>query len=132
MIKPRELRLGNIVCDGEYDWVIIAALSPFSTNELTVCVNEVDYGDRKFKDINPVPLTKEWIVERFGYDTTNYGEILLIDSEGYPDIDLTINDELEIWAAGNEYRITKPIKYVHTFQNIMFDLKGEELKIKTK
>ena len=131
-MKKNELRIGNYVKDMDYDYVTIAGIHPESTNELTVCINDCDVGDRLFKDVEGIPLTEEWLI-KFGFKQGNsmnfYWNKLIRDN-----INISIDpDDGEVWVCDifdNESIILTEIKYVHQLQNLYFALTGKELTIK--
>ena len=59
----KELRIGNYVTDGLYEYVTIGGIHPHSSNEITICINGCDYGDRVLKEIEPILTSKEWLVK---------------------------------------------------------------------
>lgn len=111
MIDPRELRIGNYVkSKNQPDGFYIDAYS------ILRC-------DRLVGDYEPIPLT-EVIVKKLGSFFT-FGDNFtcrLRPTEGS-----VYKVTIEEYSEG-EYDLPH-IKYLHQYQNLYFDLKGEELTI---
>lgn len=141
MIKASELRIGNAV---EYlksiCWVteiyIKHKINDFeikkedSAQEKINKLNQYIYGAIDvdsdddiitplscYKDVNPIPLTKDWLL---GFGFEKEGEVvgrLQLDTDfGISLIDFN--------------NLPEHCKYVHQFQNLHFVLTGEEIEIK--
>ncbi len=115
-MKANELRKENsvyLICEGhegEPDIVVWGIM-------------DYEFYSNRMEDIEPIPLTEEWLL-KFGFEKTWYGvEDALIElqktEKGYI---LSINC--------NEYTEGKEFYYVHQLQNLYFALTGEELTIK--
>jgi len=120
-MKANELRIGNLV-DGQpftFDIQEIESLgvgSAFFKN-----------GGLEYRNINPIPLTEEWLL-KFGFENRNgfnryeRGFIgVILDDNSCVDMHDTYN---EVWS------VLCLIKSVHQLQNLYFALTGEELTIK--
>lgn len=126
-MKANELRIGNLVyfkhCDYEYNIPrkINYTLKPNLVGLEKVSVNRIEYNN-----IEPIPLTEEWLL-KFGFNKD-------LDN----DLFLNINsNSFLVWQNNNiellDYENNKCIcfcKYVHTLQNLYFALTSEELTIK--
>ena len=129
-ISTSELRLGNLVYDGNYtkfpmqvetiskDYVYL----DFEGNEGDVyeCSNE---------EIKPIPITNELL--------KNLNMVIVLPAEppyfiNYIKFERVQNDNAIIPSTLiSEYETGSPaIKYVHQLQNMVFALSGEELEIK--
>ena len=127
-IKANELRIGNFI---EYDGRIFQ-IDTISNEFPTLNTDEFGIGVVDWNNIQPIPLTEEWLLNfGFGIDeeydntfidnTSLKNEIIRVSIDShYFTIDLFCGQVLEI----------PNIKYVHQLQNLYFALTGEELTIK--
>lgn len=138
MLEAIELRLGNLVVfeDSWFkdEWAIITCIQHH-------CVLIKNYhGTPLMKDIEPIPLTEEWL-KKFMFQKDNYGVF-----EKTKDNTNTSESEFELWmkkclvnndwvwnvCVGQDFaNLTElcNIKYVHQLQNLYFSLTGKELVI---
>lgn len=119
-MEARELRIGN--------WVNTMKGHRQCIDVMCDCVNFEDIERDIFDNIDPIPLTEEWLV-RFG---------IHIDGQSISLKSGTIG----VIQRGREgmfkYYLQSPfgmvhldsIKYVHQLQNLYFSLTGEELELK--
>lgn len=129
MIKANELRIGNLVYQYRYEKAQkentisqIRRTKVFFINGASEC----------FKDIDPIPLTEEWLL-RFGFNSKyksvhTHWNIKSFGIEQASDEDENGNSipvRQEFY-----YAFTIEIKYVHQLQNLYFALTGEELTLK--
>lgn len=121
MIKPNELRIGNLI---EYlveddfhgnEWMF----NKVDSEDILMCVKDNDYFNRFYR---PIPITPEILGKC--PQVTDFNEIVLKDSYG--------NNVYAQYDFGDmDFRIGKSwyrCEYLHHLQNIFFDLSGEELK----
>lgn len=113
----RELRMGNFVNN---DFIVSEILADCLTVQNT---NSNTITQLLYDDIEPTPLTKEWLV-KFGFGKS-------IARNWYS------NDQYAIEMCKNFIQfdvgyttITLDCMFVHQLQNIYFTLTGEELTIK--
>jgi hypothetical protein len=133
-LSANELRIGNYVnCINDF-------MNPFRIDELNIyrtgifkvgMGKDMDHHPATWmnEDIEPIPLTVDWLL-KFGNATKSY----------YPnEIDVCDNRFTFIWKESYKYWyvVTKEsmifltkIEFVHEYQNYIFALTGEELKIK--
>ena len=125
-----ELRIGNWINNTH-------SVTPFKVSELRekMCYykyNETTYNSR-YENIEPIPLTEEWLL-KFGFeDITGVDyllhisidfKLILIPVDGfYPQINKADD-------SGWQSISLNKINYVHELQNLYFALTGEELTIK--
>ena len=135
-MKANELRIGNWVnCiryskDGYY--TCVEGIGQFGIDpELGYdgLNTTIDYT-AGFNMIEPIPLTKDWLV-KFGFDQNN------VDIEKYDCKWYKFSFTLDYWNAQKFFVYgyiggNKTIKHVHQLQNLYFALTGEELEIKDK
>lgn len=126
MIDPTHLRIGNVIHQmddgiGSYDTIIEIQ------REYAICQ---DYGLMYWTFVNPIPLTPEWL-ERIELP------------EGFKE-DFEINTFknskgiiTDYWISKRTYCqecydtiIVSELKYLHTLQNVVHLLTGQELTIK--
>jgi hypothetical protein len=123
-MKANELRIGNYLLPGDH--FIVTAIRE---NGLIDMENpeypEDDYCTKGIEEIEPTPLTEEWLV-KFGFTIwkagwMNYqGQIYIKPVDGLVEIGDSWGDTIEV----------NNIEYVHQLQNLYFALTGEELTIK--
>ena len=115
MIEAHDLRIGNYV----------------STTDTLIPIHKIKAGDlvsitnghfkRLDLQINPIPLTQEWLI-KFGFEfLRRQGGTQGVFSNGL--IDLILSN------SGNIYYKIKILPYVHKLQNLYYALKDEELTI---
>lgn len=108
----------------------------YQLSQVVIWLNdEVGMKPVDVSELNPVPLTEEWLV-KFGLEVVDLikENKYLKDCVGFwPDnenfvyvIDLYGN-EMGDWGY-----VTKEIKYVHQLQNLYFALTGKELELNEK
>jgi len=116
-MKASELRIGNLV-------------NHIRKGVIVVGIMELDFVEKGVLDIEPIPLTEEWLV-RFGFEFEKYTEsiianksdLALLTMVGWKYFTFTTN----LGNGKNEY--CKDIIYVHQLQNLFYSITGEELTI---
>lgn len=134
-MEVNELRVGNFVNISE-DWY---RRNPhLSKTPKQIIVDSINYdgligksiyfanGYEIEDDLEPIPLTKEWLL-KFGFN------LITSDCESPSDWyfrhdNLTGSIDNLTWKYTHQNRLR--IEYVHQLQNIYFALTGEELTIK--
>ena len=116
-LRSNELRIGNHTSLG-YVYLI-------ENNNYYVINDECTSYKNTWAEINPIPLTEEWLVK--------FGLIRIGFNEDGNDI-YTKGMEADVWIikCGDVcwlYQYDYEIKYVHSLQNLYFALTGEELTI---
>ncbi len=123
-IKARELRIDNLVeHEGEF-YKIHSIAKVFPTlDTIRFGIGVIDWNN-----INPIPLTEEWLL-KMGFD-------LQYKSEMHSTYEI-MNGKFTYYFWYNDKRhylsflgINVVCNYVHTLQNIIHSLTGEELTIK--
>jgi hypothetical protein len=137
MIKPNELRIGNLL-DYEGQHLPVLAIdnerefTNTKTNELLKCSITIgQYDDNGFmwttngrwlKHFKPIPLTEDWLL-RLGFEVYEFdhkenqyrfGERLIV-----------IRDHIFC-----DYGTGVNLMFVHSLQNLFFALTGNELELK--
>jgi hypothetical protein len=132
-MKANELRIGNLLAwEDEPNRLLIVSEIGFNNRKNKWVRFENGDGsiiEDEFSQLNPIPLTEEWLV-KFGFEdrsrTTDLyfikGEFILGGSMNrlFP----SIHDEFGLNAFGIE------IEHVHQLQNLYFALTGVELELK--
>lgn len=131
-MNASELRIGNFVeltCEGHEDEPDLVIWG----------IEDYEYYDYRMNDINPIPITEEWLVKcgfvkdskieyLMGHINNTYTKSYLIigtyDNVFSPCVRMYDRDD---WAYYEE--IGENIKYLHQLQNLYFALTGEELTI---
>lgn len=120
-MTPNELRIGNFLTSKEWKGIGKVEGIEVIGDGFEIRVNGYvhTYEKDKYFDLNPIPLDQEW-AERFGFEKS---------TDWYRKGKHAIN-----FSASGLYEFCNiPIKnviYVHKFQNLFYELEGEELKFK--
>ena len=121
----RELRIGNILNNGEHYCVVIkidAIEEVIQTTKLK--------GSPSFFESTPikaVPLTDDWLT-KFGFNEVG-DKVVMVDSS-FHSIQIIQEGNVLLWDDSGDSISLNDIKYVHQLQNLYFALTGEELTIK--
>lgn len=134
-MKANELRLGNLIAFTSSDFGsgrsgdgIVSAIQ----ETLIVTTNGVALYPI---ELQPIPLTEEWLKEKFDCKITSEGIWNRIECN-YKDAEKSILPLFTLYHSitKKEFmyvvaaeRINKPFSSVHKLQNIHFEIKGEEL-----
>lgn len=124
MIKSNELREGNYVnVVGKNSFNITGIIQV--EDIISGCGINMHHDSfaHKLKDIQPIPLTEEWLI-KFGFDPCYFADGGKLSFYRINDSNFLLPDFTLVWFG------TK-IKYVHQLQNLYFALTGEELKTDT-
>ena len=116
-MEARELRIGNVTEQG--------VIKSFYENG-------VHFGFGKcaiFSQLNPIPLTEEWLL-RFGFEYDRDNLMILRKDVFEFYFDKVDKDGVNLYVKWEGIFLCGNIKYVHTLQNLYFALTGEELKLK--
>ncbi|GAB4165914.1 MAG: hypothetical protein Tsb0033_27850 [Winogradskyella sp.] len=144
MIQPQELRIGNYINIPKTNQdAFISAIN--GLGYLSVNNDFIGLGKLELKDIKPIPLTEQWLID-FGMEMpTNEDPIFEYGKAEYDDcfnhfkktsqslIDASFEyDGKEFWADSNGFwfkimHTYTHVEYVHQFQNLIFALTGKEL-----
>ncbi len=121
MIKANELRIGNLLTNflGE----------TFPVNSATIQAASVGYW--QFGEPQPIPLTEEWLLD-FGYKPTpNRSNQWRRRKCSYLEVLKDYDNQYKVGVDCPTYfqGVSKQIKYVHSLQNLVYALTGEELTI---
>jgi hypothetical protein len=99
------------------------------TARLSNCpVGHSGWADREYEDIEPIPLTPEWL-ERFGFSPDDNDESTCPSWSGHG-MTIEHNEEKENWSLSPLFGFWVSIPSVHHLQNLYLDLTGEQLTIK--
>ena len=133
MIEVRELRIGNYLksIDGKLICTTVKGFYGFPKNTGIINHNVVP---NDFEYLEPITLTEEWLL-RFGF------EIFKLNNGAY---EVNLNDFFTLrfipkdkwrvkdafYVDSNDDDIGIIIEYVHSLQNYVFALTGQELELK--
>lgn len=126
-----ELWINNEICADKYYYSVDVI---YGSGEIVLKLDAEDI-DFDIKDIQPIPLTEEWLL-KLGFeekgDNKEESYFLLygfhLENRANDKFSLNINKEdFGCWWI-DQY--LKELKYVHQLQNIFFCITGEELTIK--
>jgi len=132
MIDIKELRKGNLVrCLSHlpigYHPSYLPITEIFEIKEGYV---ETSGGSHRYRDIAPVPLTEEILLEAGGVASEN--NTILFTEEEAP-FSLSFQKDIDkFYLLVNGERHSVGIDSVHYFQNVYFFLKGKDIDMKLK
>lgn len=123
-MKSSKLRIGNITSMG-----IVYLIED---DIFRVKNNEGDTFKNTWADIQPIPLTEEWLL-KFGFNKRAVLSSVLYDMKN-PRFSIYLNPPIDKSNKWNILGIEKNIniQYVHQLQNIYFALTSEELILKSE
>ena len=124
-MKANELRIGNIVISTDMDGnTVYGCVRTLRKNDLSI-ENEVDGVGNVYVvyDFTPIPLTEDWLL-KFGFKRSSYNDSRYDFGEWH--IIFSKNDKPVFRVVG---RSIVYCEYLHTLQNLIFALTGEELTI---
>lgn len=131
MIEANELRKGNWVkCTAHLPIGYHSASLPFvRISEIKSLGVETDAGAHTYRDIAPIILTEELLINAGGQKTKD--DLILFVDFDTDTTPLSIFKGEDGFYMGNIItKVSMSIKSVHHFQNLYYILKGKEIKIK--
>ena len=128
-MRANELRIWNYVRFYATESIITAINNNDEENSY---VDVASYNDIPIEDLNPIPLTEEWLV-KFGFIKIKYLNEYFVQEIGYKFNDMILrygsfDGHRFYFDFANEKVIN--VKHVNQLQNLYFALTGEELTIK--
>ena len=146
MIKIADLRVGNFILEDENLISRVNGFTPYGDStrcdEEQGCLILIDvyrkegYIDSGFECesslCNPMPLTEDWLVNKFGFEVVTdreYGGYLSPEVNGQQ-IRIRVNTLGIHFYTPNKRAKPLYIDYVHELQNLIFVLTKTELSIK--
>ncbi len=126
-MKSTELRSGNLVNMGEY---LYQPLNAYNIYQLSLLEKGGTVADFYHK-ITPIELTEDWlkrlgcIEQRINSTKKNYWNK---EKDFSVDVEFSFSGNLYYYNVSKDRR--KPLIHVHKLQNLHYELKDEELKIK--
>lgn len=132
MIDSKELRKGNYIKCTVHLPVGYTKPKTFYTRITEIRENyvETESGIHKYSEINEIRLTEKILLDSGGKKISD-SEIIFGDksnNSNAPIISITM-DSNEFYLDENGEKFSVPIRNVHRFQNIYFDLTGKEVNI---
>lgn len=138
MIKPNEIRIGNLVTDEFYDsFKTIIVVD--SVNEKGINLHLQDDGnfpevartwiepEYTFDKLRVIPITEQILIE-FGFENKSIGIERIFKKNYFYWYSSLKKIVLEFDNGLNGYDFYTECEFVHQLQNLYFDLTGEELK----
>lgn len=132
-MEASEIRLSNLVNIGMKD--VNGQVISISKNEIHIKIDEFHYVKVKPSEVNPIPLTEEWLVkfggERGGKKGDDWNDKFF--KFKFNNLDLfscPISGVITLSRKDEDVRLDRYIEHVHTFQNLIYFLTGQELTIK--
>ena len=127
MIKPNELRLGNLLQDDNGNIMTVEELKV----DGLICrvIDREKYPLPQGWHCQPIPLTEEWLL-KFGFEhayTSSYPEYTRYCINSFSVSSWGKQKLICLGDFESEYDIE--IQHVHQLQNLYFALTGEELKL---
>lgn len=122
-MEVKELRIGNLLQWRNNNAECEVTPSLFQ--------NTYFWGHIEAKDIEPIPLTKEWLL-KCGFE----GRELSLDIVNIGFMEADVDTErvwigLSVGKYVEECNLLPDLHYVHQLQNLYFALTGQELELKT-
>lgn len=132
MIKANELRIGNYFIKDNCQDQITGIFHEMNGDDDFYYIQALDKLDYSLDSIDPVPLTKEWLI-KLGFET-NYDVHLFTASINYLQFKVQPKTLTFACIGKDLWRIKIGdleihINFVHELQNLFFVLTGEELEI---
>jgi len=141
-MKSTELRIGNLIQTEKYG-VKIEVKAIFGKYGLECGNSGNDYDDYSpdIKDVKPIPLTEEWLIN-FGFEAysthVNYIELQIKSNKPSNHVVIRYGLQRDYFNIFNhsecdftEMQYLTEVKFVHQLQNLFYCLSGgEELTIK--
>jgi hypothetical protein len=140
-METNELRIGNVLSDGKFRFVVESIEHDMLWGNLLECIKPdriedfYDEGVYHFdiKNVNGILLTEEWLL-KLGFKKRKFAYVLCNTNEIKDDYDIRVKftekkDEFYLNYGYHEQFIGY-YKYVHQLQNLYFILTGNELEIK--
>lgn len=131
-MEANELRVGNLVYYFDRTLPIpiqkIIAIETITEGGVNHLFAEEGLYEKEFKDLNPIPLTPEWL-EKFGFDED--GRTMSLDDDKYELCLERKGNEIWVICSSGYPQEIKKLEYVHEVQNVFSSLKGKELEIKS-
>ena len=114
-MEATELRIGNFIC----------TIAPCGVVDVKIVDADILYiAATRCNDLQPIPLTEEWLL-KFGFEYRNgYGYRL----NGFDFIVIKVADDIGFHF--NYYSFHVEIKHVHHLQNLYYAVKEKELTLK--
>lgn len=128
-MKANELRIGNYVLDINQSIVEVESITSYGIN-LTCDGNSV-YPDDEINHIKPIPLTEELfknLTSNFTKGQNKTGGIWVAFHNMH--LDLYWNEKDKYYYYHTNELQSKPILFVHRFQNLIYELSDIELTLK--
>jgi hypothetical protein len=137
MIKPTELRIGNSVSFKDIKGVTIygTIISLGTKNANIDFAGGMPYCIAPYGRIDPIPLTPE-LLEACGFELLYKGGAFMpaVMNKHFKEagmlIEVYADKEGKGWHFGNWFPDKIGVEYLHTMQNIIYLLTGEELTVK--
>jgi hypothetical protein len=121
-MEARDLRIGNLIYDYRGE---IVTINQIILNESFYFVGVKENHSRYlFDEIRPIPLTEEWLL-KFGCKKLNNVTYVTPEIKQHSTY-IRRCRKYYFYCALNNFR-SVDLRFVHTFQNFIFALTGEEL-----
>ena len=123
-MKATDFRIGNLV---SYDNRVFE-IDTLSEEMPTLNTIEFGIGVVGWKDIKPIKLTEQWLID-FGFSKSTAVDNLYVIQIEAGVLDLMPSDIIGYHVYIEDNWICR-IEYVHQLQNLYFALTGKELELK--
>jgi len=135
-MKATELRIGNNVSVEKDSFVVTGINQMFNDEPYEIQLKGSDdlFQDVGIEDINPIPLTKEWITKLGGnlYPDGCYLSVTNLKAELHFDFYDRTDEIVTTLKSSFSDLILDRIYFVHQLQNLYFALTGEELHLESQ
>ena len=120
-MRSNELRIGNLVKVDSNPFESVTQI--FKDGVVTDAYDVVN----SFKDLEPIPLTEEWLI-KFGFEKTS-DNMYWVQPDNFMYFELN-NFGIIATFPDSVADFGKRVNNVHSLQNLYFALTGEELTIR--
>ena len=140
-ITASELRIGNYI---QYitgiDSIVFNTVKEIHGDKVAISLKEYYDDDGEMccgqgfmgiDGIEPIPLTEEWLL-KFGWAKEEVYANTYVDNTSFRQAVLSYDINNKVFGIESDYDFIEidHIKYVHSFQNLIFALTGNELTLK--
>jgi hypothetical protein len=137
-MKAQELRLGNLIQDTIHPERQCKVFRLTSGNDFNITYQydkskELSYSKENIDALQPIPLTKEWLIMAGLSKVKSFDDSWLIGNFRLEPSSLCLHGYgFRIRISLTESVWLNDVDYVHQFQNLYFALTGTELTFKNK
>jgi len=126
MVKPIDLRIGNLVLDSNDKWCIVETISHQSVR-LSAMDSSYNFESKDISEIKPIPICSS-VLEKFGFTKYAIEQWCTDPLDFYwTHLDIPFSIANATWYIN---KLNLNLKHANQLQNLVYDLTDEELEIK--